>query len=123
MKYLLKWQKVAAKNYGQINGKQFLPVVTENFNSGAYFVQINVYKITYYLKKNIYLLNDSTLINTGYDINSPVPMVMDYHGWGGDANFQERDCQDCSSICWSVTTLVKIVGEFVSDELDICVTR
>ena len=66
--------------------------------SSCFSIQVVFYTKMYLNLNSYYLLKDSLLIKTGYDINSPVPMVLDFHGWGGDSNFQERDSQDCSSI-------------------------
>lgn len=35
-------QMVASKNYGQLSGQQFLPIITDSYSSGIYFVQIVV---------------------------------------------------------------------------------
>ena len=39
-------------------------------------------------------INNSTVLLSEYDINNETPMVVDYHGWGGDSNSQENDSQE-----------------------------
>ena len=39
-------------------------------------------------------INNSTVLLSEYDINNEIPMVVDYHGWGGDSNSQENDSQE-----------------------------
>ncbi|MBP6396467.1 MAG: choice-of-anchor J domain-containing protein [Saprospiraceae bacterium] len=35
-------QTIASKNYGELNGKQVLPVITQDFGSGLFFVQMQI---------------------------------------------------------------------------------
>ncbi|MBK8112396.1 MAG: hypothetical protein IPK46_19805 [Saprospiraceae bacterium] len=35
-------QTVASRNYGELSGKQVLPVITQDFGTGLFFVQMQI---------------------------------------------------------------------------------